>query len=72
MGIAFVDADLTSPSDDDLAERLSDEARANARLIAAAPELLEALQDYVSDWDNGLGPDIARLRAAIAKAEDAS
>lgn len=59
----------------------SDNTKANARLIAAAPELLEALRECITD-DNangmqpGLGPQVRRLkaineiaRAAIAKAE---
>jgi hypothetical protein len=56
----------------------SDEAKANARLIAAAPELLEALQlvarevtDYVrpTSADSHLPTDIvAAVHAAIAKA----
>ncbi len=51
---------------------------ANARLIAAAPELLEAAQGAVN-WIEGMGPFICEkasiraaligLRAAIAKAE---
>lgn len=41
-------------------------ARANARLIAAAPELLEALEDVLSSEP---GPSLNdRVRAAIAKA----
>jgi len=43
-----------------------DECEANARLIAAAPELLEALQG-VMYWDNGK-PEWDDARAAIAKA----
>lgn len=53
-----------------------DEREANARLIAAAPDLLAALQDFV--WrgkdmeamgiDSG---DMAKARAAIAKATSA-
>ena len=48
-----------------------EEARANARLIAAAPELLEALQKIAGntydEWTNGA--EAARIaRAAIAKA----
>jgi len=58
------------------AARTPDEHAANARLIAAAPELLEALQAFeslvgdVSDrrlWPT-LGPVADRARAAIAKA----
>lgn len=49
-------------------------AQANARLIAAAPELLEALQELLPHafeyWSEYGGNDdyIARARAAIAKA----
>lgn len=43
--------------------------RSNARLIAEAPNLLEALKDFILDHDNGLGPSVDRLRAAIAKAD---
>ena len=43
---------------------------ANARLIAAAPELLEALKSAVARLDWHEGPDDnADLRAIIAKAE---
>lgn len=57
-----------------------DEKEANARLIAAAPDLLEALQAFVSPWDgdsveeiesqSGLATSvrIEQARAAIAKA----
>lgn len=52
------------------------EWRANARLIAAAPELLEALADLVSRVDMVLHAGyvgherIARCRAVIAKATE--
>lgn len=51
------------------------EAKANARLIAAAPELLEALKMAI-DWANEVPspyrdfPFIAAARAAIAKATE--
>lgn len=46
-----------------------DELNANARLIAAAPDLLEALEALL-DYENGIQKSIAEqmARAAIAKA----
>ena len=46
------------------------EARANSRLIAAAPDLLAALQSVADYWAGGdVPPEIdAAMRAAIAKA----
>lgn len=50
--------------------KTDEEAEANARLIAAAPELLAALQAVADYWAGGDVPaDIdAAMRAAIAKA----
>jgi hypothetical protein len=49
------------------------EAKANARLIAAAPELLDALQHVLAASDAGdmdsLANAASEARAAIAKAE---
>lgn len=51
-------------------------AKANARLIAAAPELLEALEEIVSAADGDgwsqLDADLRKARAAIAKAKGES
>jgi hypothetical protein len=47
-----------------------EELVANARLIAAAPDLLAACQAVLGEWRDGYGLDcIEQLRAAIAKAE---
>ena len=49
----------------------TDETHANARLIAAAPELLAALQNLVADFDKSVittDPMLIEARAAIAKA----
>lgn len=55
-----------------------DEARANARLIAAAPELLAALREMLAELDGRIAPHgyiyrdtggMILARAAIAKAE---
>lgn len=48
-----------------------EEAEANARLIAAAPDLLEALRDLhdaCAHWEDQDDPVLVRARAAIAKA----
>ena len=70
---------LTGESDDgwfiaDLLNGLNQEAEANARLIAAAPDLLEALHLAVDMIEPAypeadLDPDVKQIRAAIAKAE---
>ena len=73
-------ADIYTDGGDLIIARFNDlipEGRANGRLIAAAPELLEALKTLADEaWRNaGCMPDeafhdaIAEARAAIAKAE---
>ena len=44
---------------------------ANAHLIAAAPEMLEALRNLVMDWERVIGPipEDHEAQVAIAKAE---
>jgi len=51
------------------------EAEANARLIAAAPDLLEALESAMrwigslTDWEGAGDPDVDKWREALAKAK---
>ena len=49
-----------------------DQLKSNARLIAAAPDLLEALEEIVSAADGDgwsqIDADLRKARAAIAKA----
>lgn len=45
------------------------ENKANARLIAAAPELLAALEALYEDWNGPLTESVQLARAAIAKAK---
>ena len=55
--------------DCDTARRI-EEHEANARLIAAAPELLEVLEGIVTRKDpEGFLPEYDKARAAIAKAK---
>ena len=53
--------------------RSKQDIRADARLIAAAPEMLEALKEIIAaadgDGRNRLDASFATARAAIAKAE---
>lgn len=58
-------------------QHIATRRKADARLIAAAPELLEALRGLLHKLDipqqaMGLAADIYRARAAIAKAEGKS
>ncbi|WP_436875846.1 hypothetical protein [Siccibacter turicensis] len=75
-GERFAVANVLTPVYDDAGERELKETRANAQLIAAAPELLESLQNVLSAWVDEDMADITdaednsliKARAAIAKA----
>lgn len=63
---------MSKPHDMPL-EQYTAQARADARLIAAAPELLEAAEMVAVDLENGVGNRhtmASCLRAAIAKAAE--
>jgi hypothetical protein len=65
-------ANVMTPVYDGAGEAEAEETRANARLIAAAPDLLASLKHLVR-WHDQLGKeDIARAEAVIAKAEGRS
>ena len=65
----------SEPCPEWLVDRSMSESVANANLIAAAPELLEALKTLMtigvrpSDWSSDLFVKINKAKAAIAKAE---
>lgn len=73
-GGRFKVANVLSPDYDGVHHREADETRANARLIAAAPELLEALQlceEFMSQLPSTGFDGLARIefaRTAINKA----
>jgi hypothetical protein len=74
LGGRYKIANVLTPVYDGVHEREAKETRANARLIAAAPELLEALKEVFIIGDR-LVSDVygdefvEKARAAIAKAE---
>jgi hypothetical protein len=83
LGERYKIANVLTPDYEGANELEADETRANARLIAAAPELLEALRDMLSGWKYirevhgdlyGVGWDRAQEKAesAIAKATGAA
>lgn len=66
LGGRFKVANVLSPDYDGVHHREADETRANARLIAAAPALLEALLDL--EARACIYVNTSKAKAAIAKA----
>lgn len=70
---------ICTPSGHCLKGRPDEELEANARLIAAAPDLLEACKQVLdaqvandqSQWEHLLDEALERIEAAVAKAEGA-
>lgn len=57
---------------DDYPGNLDNQRAANARLISAAPDLLEALKNLVAIYDDEFGivaPEMDAARAALSKAD---
>ena len=78
LGARYKVANVITPSYEGVHEREAEETRANARLIAAAPELLEALKLMVERFADSAGyfgdfksDAVKNAEAAIAKAEGA-
>lgn len=73
VGERFAVANILIPLYDDVHEREAKETRANAQLIATAPEMLEVLQEMVGSLgvmvkDPENCHEIIKARAVIAKA----
>ncbi len=68
LGGRYKVANVPTPTYEGVHEREVQETRCNALIISAAPELLEALRDMVSDHASPSPRTLAFARAAIAKA----
>ena len=79
LGQRFKIANVLTPVYEGVHEREAEETRANAALIAAAPDLLEALRDLIgwvpgpAHWHTDACPKaVERAVAAIAKATEST
>jgi hypothetical protein len=73
LGGRYKIANVLTPTYDRVHQREAEETRANARLIAAAPDLLEALKDALCALEccGKDYPAATKAHAAIAKATGA-
>ena len=76
LGGRYKIANVLTPVYERVHAREAEETRANARLIAAAPDLLEVLQYFMpfidsEQDDERQAPWVEKARAAIAKATNA-
>lgn len=78
-GMGYRNFPVHAPAGYDVAMVYSDEddaeQEANVRLIAAAPDLLDAVEElliYLADWDDPDNETCQRARAAVAKAKGES
>ena len=69
LGGRYKIANVVTPIFDGVSPKEAEETRANARLIAAAPDLLAALQAVIAEHEDGYGLKcVEQVKAAIAKA----
>lgn len=73
IGCRYKIANVLTPCYDGVKSREADETRANARLIASAPELLDALIEMQHNgrkqgWDDKYESSMEKTRLVIAKA----
>lgn len=67
-----VGCEVAKVCDENIDDDMLGQCDADARLIAAAPDLLDAVEElliYLADWDDPDNETCQRARAAVAKAK---